>query len=118
MTSAASPGTDPNFDAGGLLDPDSTPKTPSAARSAVAVTHGRGASRFSVEEGRIRSIAVDAVGLGHGRNVLHDQTLARNAGIGRLYNQTLFRTSHAAIARRTRPYWRFASDSNRSPQPA
>ena len=48
--------------------------------------HERGSSRFSVEEGLIRSIAVDAVG--YGRNVLYDQTLARNAGIGRLYNQT------------------------------
>ena len=45
-----------------------------------------GSSRLSVEEGLIRSIAVDAVG--YGRNVLYDQTLARNAGIGRLYNQT------------------------------
>ena len=63
-----------------------TPKIPSAACSAGAPPPERGSSRFSVEEGLIRSIAVDAVG--YGRNVLYDQTLARNAGIGRLYNQT------------------------------
>ena len=55
----------------------------------------RGSSRLSVEEGLVRSIAVDAVG--HGRNVLHDQTVPRDAGIGRLCNQTLNQTSHAVI---------------------
>ena len=68
----------------------STPKTPSAACSAVA-PHLSAALLVSVEEGLVRSIAVDAVGLG--RNVLHGQTLARNAGIGRVYNQTLLRMS-------------------------
>ena len=50
----------------------------------------------SATQGKWHStIAADAVG--HGRNVLYDQTLARNAGIGRLYNQTLLQLSHAAL---------------------
>ena len=36
-----------------------------------------------------RSIAVDAV-KEHGRNVLHDQTVPRNAGIGRRHNQLVY----------------------------
>ena len=30
-------------------------------------------------------------------NVLYDQTIPRNAGIGRLYNQTIVQMSHAVI---------------------
>ena len=33
----------------------------------------------------------------HGRNVLYDQTVPRNAGIGRIYNQTINQMSHAVI---------------------
>ena len=50
----------------------------------------------SATQGKWHStIAADAVG--HGRNVLYDQTIARNAGISRLYNQTLLQLSHAAL---------------------
>ena len=58
---------------------------------------GSSQSRLLVEEGLSRSIAVDAVGYGRNAYVLYDQTLARNAGIGRLYNQTLLQLSHAAL---------------------
>ena len=78
-------------DAGGLLDP----KNALSCLFRRGTPPARGSSRLSVEEGLVRSIAVDAVG--HGRNVLHDQTVPRNAGIGRLYNQTLNQMSHAVI---------------------
>ena len=82
---------DPTYDAGGLLDPKDALSCLFRRGSPPA----RGSSRLSVEEGLIRSIAVDAVG--YGRNVLYDQTLPRNAGIGRLYNQTINQMSHAVI---------------------
>ena len=54
---------------------------------AVLVPPLRGSSRLSVEEGFVRSIAVDALdAVGYGRNVLYDQMLPRNAGIGRLFS--------------------------------
>ena len=82
---------DPTYDAGGLLGPKNALSCLFRRGSPPA----RGSSRLSVEEGLIRSIAVDAVG--YGRNVLYDQTLPRNAGIGRLYNQTINQMSHAVI---------------------
>ena len=68
--------------AGGILDP----KDSLSCLFRRSTPPECGSSRLLVEEGLIRSIAVDAVG--YGRNVLYDQTRARNAGIGRLYNQT------------------------------
>ena len=68
----------PACDAGGLLDP----KNALSCLFRRGTPPARGSSRLSVEEGLVRSIAVDAVG--HGRNVLYDQTVPRNAGIGRL----------------------------------
>ena len=77
--------------AGGILDP----KDSLSCLFRRSTPPECGSSRLLVEEGLIRSIAVDAVG--HGHNVLYDQTLARNTGIRRLYNQTLMQLSHAAI---------------------
>ena len=97
------------FDAGGILDP----------KDALSCLFRRGTPDMSaahlISQSKKVPFTVDAVG--HGRNVLYDQTLARNAGIGRLYNQTLLQLSRApSAARLMRPCWRSASASNRSEQ--
>ena len=99
---------------------------------AVLVPPLRGSSRLSVEEGFVRSIAVDALdAVGYGRNVLYDQMLPRNAGIGRLFSFFPSTIRHPVRCRQKlrvvrgktkkrekkappiRPYWRFVGDSNR-----
>ena len=64
--------------------------------------------------GLIRSIAVDAVG--HGRNVL--ASLATPESAASTTNPCYGYRKPPSAAHRTRPYWRYASGSNRSPPPA
>ena len=81
----------PNYDGGGIFDP----KDAINALFPRGTVPMRGSLGTSIEEGRIRSIAADAVS--DNNNALYDQTLPRSTAIGMLHNQILRRFSHAAV---------------------